>query len=208
MKVLGISTSPRVRGNTDLLLDEALRGAKSKGGKVEKVLLSDLRISPCLECDRCFQKGECVIQDGMQVLYKKFITSNRLVFASPIYFMAHCAQAKMAIDRCQALWARKYILKKPLFKKTPHPARKGLFISVGGTRGKKVFSGARVTMKYFFEVLEMEYGGDLLYERIDEKGAILNHPSAMKETFRAGRELAEEKGVISKKATAKPKKAT
>ena len=206
MKVLGISTSPRVRGNTDLLLDEALRGAKSKGAKVEKVLLKDLRISPCLECGRCFKKGECVINDGMQVLYQKFIASDRLIFASPIYFMAPCAQAKMAIDRCQALWARKHILKRPLFEKKPHPPRKGLFIAVGGTKGKKIFNGARVTMKYFFEVLEMEYGGDLLYEQIDEKEAILNYPQAMKEAFKGGKELAQERGDISKKP-AKPKKA-
>lgn len=191
MKVLGISTSPRLKGNTDLLLDEVLRGAKSKGAKVEKILIKDLRISPCRECDRCFHKGECVIKDGMQVLYKKFMACDRLAFASPIYFMAHCAQAKMAIDRCQALWARKYILKKLFFEKKPHSPRKGLFIAVGGTGGKKVFNGARATMKYFFDVLEMEYSGDLLYERIDEKGAILNHPTAIKEVFKAGEELAK-----------------
>lgn len=61
-------------------------------------------------------------------------------------------------------------------------------------------------MKCFFKVLEMEYGGDLLYERIDEKGAILNHPSALKEAFRAGKELTQEKGDIPKRL-AKPKKA-
>jgi len=191
MKVLGISTSPRLKGNTDILLNEALRGAKSKGAKVEKILLKNLRISPCLECDRCFKKGECVIKDGMQVLYKKFIATDRLVFASPIYFMAHCAQAKMVIDRCQALWARKYVLKRALFEKKPHPPRKGLFHSVGGAKGKKVFNGAKVTMKYFFDVLEMKYNGDLLYEQVDKKGAILNHPTAMKEVFEAGKGLAK-----------------
>ncbi len=204
MKVLGISTSPRVRGNTDILLDEALRGAKSKGARVEKILLKDLKISPCLECDRCFKKGECIIKDGMQVLYKKFIAADRLVFTSPIYFMAHCAQAKMVIDRCQALWARKHVLERPLFEKKPHPPRKGLFIAVGGTKGKKVFEGAKVTMKYFFEVLEMEYSGNLLYERIDAKGAILNHPLAIKEAFKAGKELAQEREHLRKPS--EPKK--
>ncbi|NOX97589.1 MAG: flavodoxin family protein [Nitrospirae bacterium] len=191
MKVLGISTSPRVRGNTDILLSEALRGAKSQGAKIEKIILKNLRVSPCLECDRCFRKGECIIKDGMQTLYRKFLTADRIIFASPIYFMAHCAQAKMVIDRCQALWARKHVLQKPLFEKKPHPPRKGLFISVGGRKGKKLFSGAKITMKYFFKVLEMKYDGDLLYEQIDEKGAILNHPTAMKEVFKAGQELAK-----------------
>ncbi len=191
MKVLGISTSPRLNGNTDTLLNEALRGAKSEGAKVEKILLRNLKISPCLGCNRCFRKGKCIIKDGMQVLYKKFISTDRLILASPIYFMAHCAQAKMLIDRCQAFWSRKYILRKPLFEKKPHPPRKGLFISVGGLKNKKIFTGAKVTMKYFFKVLEMEYSDNLLYEQIDEKGVILDHPTAMKEAFKAGKELAK-----------------
>ncbi len=191
MKVLGISTSPRVKGNTALLLNEVLRGAKSKGAKVEKIILKNRQISPCLQCDHCFSQGECVIKDDMQILYKKFISSDRLVFASPIYFMAPCAQAKTVIDRCQVFWAKKYILKSPLFEKTPYPPRKGLFLAVGARKGKKVFNGAQVTMKYFFAVLEMEYSGNLIYERIDEKGAILNHPTAMKEAFKAGKELAK-----------------
>ena len=139
MKILGISTSPRPRGNAELLLDEVLKGAESEGAKVEKVLLKDLRISPCLECDRCFKKGKCVINDGMRVLYQKFIAANRLIFASPIYFIALCAQAKMAIDRCQALWARKHILKKPLFEKKPHPPAR-VYLSLWEEEAAKRYS--------------------------------------------------------------------
>ena len=126
----------------------------------------------------------------MQILYEKFRECHRIVLASPMYFMAHCAQAKIMIDRCQALWSRKYILKLPIIKQKPDFERAGAFVSCGGTRGEKVFAGAKVTMKYFFDVLEMKYRENLLFNKIDEKGAIINHPTAMKDAFEFGRCIA------------------
>ena len=190
MRVLGISTSPRAGGNTDLLLDEVLRGAKSAGAGTEKILLRELTVAPCIECGACERTGECVVQDDMQGLYGKLVSTDRLVLASPIYFMAHCAQAKAMIDRCQALWSRKYVLKKPLFDVPPSPPRKGMFVSVGGAKVKDVFTGAKVTMKIFFMVLEMEYACDLLYKGIDSKGEVLKHPTALKDAFEAGAAIA------------------
>lgn len=191
MKVLGISSSPRKKGNTDLLLDEVLRGAHSQGAIVEKIFLPELNIHPCRECNHCFKEGECALQDDMRGLLHKMREFPRLAFASPIFFMAHCAQAKIVIDRCQVLWARKYVLKLPLYQDPLLPPRRGLFISVGGSRGERMFEGAKVTMKYLFDALEMEYWGNLLYQKVEEKGEILSHPRAMEEAFLKGRELAQ-----------------
>ncbi len=186
MKVLVISSSPRTGGNTDLLADEVVRGAAD----AEKISLKDMDISPCCECGLCRKEGKCRIKDDMQILYDKFREYHRIVLASPIYFMAHCAQAKIVIDRCQAFWSRKYVLKLPVIEKKPEAARIGAFVSCGGTRGEKVFQGAKVTMKYFFDVLDMEYRDNLLYNQIDEKGAISDHPTAMKDAFELGKKIA------------------
>jgi len=43
MKVLGIMGSPRIKGNTDLLLDEALKGAQSQQAEVEKIIVDKLK---------------------------------------------------------------------------------------------------------------------------------------------------------------------
>lgn len=190
MNILVISSSPRIGGNTDLLADEVMRGASEAGADTEKIVLKDMDIGPCQECGYCAKKGECQIQDDMQILYDKFREYHRIVFASPIYFMAHCAQAKIVIDRCQAFWSRKYILKLPVIEKKPEATRIGAFIACGGTRGEKVFQGAKVTMEYFFDVLEMEYRENLLYNRIDEKGSISGHPTAMKDAFELGQRIA------------------
>ncbi len=189
MNVLVISSSPRIGGNTDLLADEVIRGAAEAGAGTEKIALADMNISPCRECGHCAKNGECQIQDDMQILYDKFREYHRIVLASPIYFMAHCAQAKIVIDRCQAFWSRKYVLKLPVIEKEPKAARIGAFVSCGGTRGEKVFQGAKVTMKYFFDVLDMEYREDLFYNQMDEKGAVSDHPTAMKDAFELGRRI-------------------
>jgi len=112
MKVLGISTSPRIRGNSDLLLREALAGAESTGAQVEYVNLGSYKIGPCIECNACLTTGQCRVQDDYQSMLKKILDADRLVFATPVFFMSVCAQAKNLIDRGQCLWAHKYVLKK------------------------------------------------------------------------------------------------
>lgn len=184
MHLLGISSSPRIGGNTDTLLDEFLRGAAQAGGQVEKISLAGRHLIPCNQCDFCHQAGDCCLDDDIKLMYPKLLDCDVLVLASPIYFMAHCAQAKILIDRCQSLWSQRYILKQSL----AHPGRPrwGVFISVGATHGPKVFAGAQVTMKWFFDTLEMEYHDNLLYEGFDKKGSITTHPSALQDTYQRG----------------------
>jgi len=188
-KVLGLSCSPRSAGNTDLLLDELLRGAHEAGLRTEKIRTCQLEIQPCTQCDHCQTTGSCRLEDDMQSLYPKLEATDYLVFASPIYFMAHCAQAKMVIDRCQVFWARRYILKQSLTQ-PGRPVRRAVFISVGATHGSNVFAGAKLTMKWFLDALEMEYWENLLFTGIDTKGAIRKHPTALQDAYKLGHELA------------------
>ena len=186
IKVFGLSTSPRRGGNTELLLGEVLRGAKDKGAEVEKVNLSDLEVAPCTECEACYRTGECGIKDDFDVLLGKFIETDRLVFAAPIFFMGLPAQAKAVVDRMQCLWARKHLLKRPLFSEPRKVPRRALFVSVGGTRAPQLFDCALRSLHYFLETLEMELAGSLTFSGIDGKGAILKHPTALQEAYRQG----------------------
>lgn len=188
MKVLGILGSPRKGGNTELLLEEALKGAEAEGAEVERLRLTDYNIIPCKECLACFKDGNCIILDDMAKIYPKLLEADIIVLASPIFFYGVTAWAKGLIDRCQALWARKYQLKDPSFGKEGRK-RKGFFISVGGTKGQKTFEGAILTAKYFFDVLNAEYVGELVLREVDAKGDVLKHPEALQQAFEAGRKL-------------------
>lgn len=187
-KVLGISGSPRRNGNTELLLKELLNGAEASGLETELIILGELSISPCTSCDSCQKDGQCVINDDMQLMYGKLLEADYVVFASPVYFKGVSAQMKALIDRCQALWSRKYILKQKLVS-PDRPGRKGYFISTSGSVGNNIFSGAIMTIKSIFHVLDIEYKGELLFEGMEKKGDIIGHPNALQTAFEVGMAL-------------------
>ena len=186
MRILGIMGSPRLGGNTDLLLDAALNGARSAGAEVEKIVVDKLNISPCREHYGCLEDGNCIIRDNMDALYPKLLDADGIVVASPMFFYGITAQLKALIDRCQALWARKHVLKQIW----PGAGRKGAFIAVGATRGETLFDGSKATVKYFFKTIGVEYAEELLIRGVDQKGDIQKHPSALKDAFELGRRLA------------------
>lgn len=188
MVVLGIMGSPRIKGNTDLLLDEALRGAQSEGAEVEKIIADKLKLAPCREYYGCLKDGNCVIRDDMDDIYPKLLGTDVVIIASPMFFYGLTGQLKALIDRCQALWVRKHVLKQ-----TPSvEARRGAFIAVGATRGDKLFDGSILTVRYFFSAIGVEYVDELLVRGVDKKGEIKEHPTALAEAFTLGKKLAKE----------------
>ena len=185
MKVLGISGSPRIKGNTDILLDNVLKGAKSKGADTEKIILNKLRFSPCQECDDIKDDGTCIVQDDMQEVYEKIREANVLVLASPIFFGSLSAQTKIMVDRFQCLWRVKYILKKDIgFKKI-----KGAFISVESSDRKDFFNNARSIVKNLFATINVDYAEELFCPGVDEKGSISKHSGYLKKAFGLGEKL-------------------
>lgn len=184
MKVLGIMGSPRIKGNTDRLLDEALRGAQSQGAEVDKIVLDKLKISPCREYYGCLRDGNCVIRDDMDDIYPRLLRTDAIIVASPIFFYTVSAQLLAFISRCQALWVKKYILKN-----LDIPSRKGAFMAVGATRGKRLFDGPKLTIHYFFKAINAEYADELLIRGVDKRGEIKDHPTALTEAFELGKRL-------------------
>ena len=190
MRVLGIAGSPRRGGNTDMLLSEVMRGAARQGAEVKTITLSQLNIAPCQHCDGCLETGRCKVEDDMQMVYDELERADRIVLASPVHFMGVTAQAKAMIDRCQALWAKKYRLKLPPLGNERE--RRGLFISVGGRKVANLFQPALATVKSLFRTLNITYAGELLFPGIDEKGAIAKHPDALRQAFLAGQRLVQD----------------
>jgi len=184
LKVLGIMGSPRVKGNSDLLLDEALKGAQGRGAEVEKIVVDRLKIAPCKEYYGCLKDGTCVIHDDMDDLYLKILDADAVIVASPIFFYTVSAQLMLLISRCQALWARKYVLKN-----LDIPLKKGVFIAVGATKGEKLFDGPKLTIKYLFQAINAEYTEELLIRGVDKRGEIKDHPTALADACVIGEKL-------------------
>jgi multimeric flavodoxin WrbA len=199
-KILAIYGSPRRKGNTALLLQKAVQGARATGAEVEELVLRDLKMSPCLEIYGCKETGRCVIDDDFQEVYDQLLSAGGVILASPMFFYSVSAHTKILMDRCQSLWVRKYWIEKRPFGKSD-AARKGLFISVGATKGKRLFDGALLTVKYFFDTFDAELWRSLLYRELDFEGDILEKPQYLDEAHEAGRELALAIGNSGKRST-------
>ena len=103
-RVLAFVGSPRVGGNTDILIDEVLRGAKEKGAVVDKVYLGQSTIAPCRACDACADTGICIQRDDMDDLLDRMSQSDVWVFGTPVYWWGATAQFKLFLDRWYAPW--------------------------------------------------------------------------------------------------------
>lgn len=184
--ILGLLGSPRQQGNTEILFDRALKGAREAGARVEGFRISEYQLAPCNDCDRCLQDGHCVLEDDMQLFYPKLKNCDGLILASPIYFWGVTAQAKIFIDRCQAFWsARQSGFWSPLFKKP------GIFISCAAQKsGSDPFFAAVATVKAFFATLGFKYTGELLLAGVDRKGEVQEHEAAQEKAYILGKNLA------------------
>lgn len=99
MKVLVISGSPRIGGNSDVLCDQFLLGAKAAGHETEKIQLGKKNLMPCLGCEACAKTGKCIQKDDMEEMLDKLVGADVIVLATPVYFYCMDAQLKMFIDR-------------------------------------------------------------------------------------------------------------
>ena len=99
-KVLVLPASPRQGGNSDLLCDQFMLGAKEGGNQAEQIFLRDKKINYCTGCGTCqTNKGKCVQKDDMAEILNKMVTADVIVMATPVYFYTMNGQMKTFIDR-------------------------------------------------------------------------------------------------------------
>lgn len=174
MLVLGLQGSPRKKGNTADLLAAFLEQARHLGAQTLTVEVDRKHITPCKEYIVCEKKGSCPIDDDMShEIYPLLRRADAIVAATPIFFYNATAQLKALIDRSQALWARKY----RLGLSDPNLQwRRGFLLAIGATRGKNLFEGLDLTIRYFFDAVGAEYAGSLTYRHIEGPGDMRRHP--------------------------------
>lgn len=180
-QVLGIVGSPRRGGNTEVLVDEVLRGAQEAGAITEKVILSNLHIEPCLACDTCYQTGACVHDDDMAALRKQMEASDIWVFGTPVYWWGPTAQFKTFMDR----WYQGPRELRQMFEGRPIILAIPLEASDACT--------ARHVVGMFTDALayvKADIVATLIATGVLEKGAVKGHPDYLAAAYKAGLEAA------------------
>jgi len=187
INVVMIYGSPRRDGNTDKLMKRFKEGLQNNininlknNMNIDEIFIKELKISPCIECRNCSINGECSIKDEMQNIYPKLINCNFIVVSSPVFFTSVSGFLKSFIDRCQRFWALKYELNKNIFNNTD---RKGIFISTAGSSNQNIFECPKKVIRSFFDVLNILYYKDFLYNNVDLKDDILKNPGVFEDIF-------------------------
>ena len=178
-RILGIIGSPRRNGNTEILVDEILAGAEEAGALTEKIILNEIKITPCQACYLCKDDGECVQQDDMAGLLEKMQKNPIWVLGTPIYWWGPTAQFKAFLDRWvgadREIFANQLVI---------------LAIPLGG--GSSTY--ARHTVGMFMDVfnyLGMDPIATVLAPGASDLGSVRSHTAVLASARRAGRETIE-----------------
>jgi FMN-dependent NADH-azoreductase len=125
----------------------------------------------------------------MQQIHHDLRAFDRFILAAPVFFMGIPAQAKAMIDRCQALWVIRYLMKLPVGLQ-PGALRKGAFISAGSSMYNNLFLGSVATVKSWYISCDIEYSYELLLPGIKDFDAVKNNPEVLDTAFKLGQDLA------------------
>ncbi len=181
MQVLALLGSPRKKGNSDLLADEVLKGAKSMGASVDKIYLDDFHIRPIGEViDDSRNREDPRADDDYPQLLKKFLESDLIIWATPIYWCGVSAQMKCFIDRFSSYF------------RNPHYADKfygqgHIVLCTFGRDDYEHSSFITEPMKLTIQVLRGNYIGDICVPDCYQKGKILEKKDKLEKAFILGR---------------------
>ena len=99
LKLVAIVGSPRLKGNTNYLVDQALEEAAKLGAQTEKLVLSQYKVNPCLGHEDCASFDSCLQKDDTGWILDKFCQADGIILATPVYYYNVSAQMKAFIDR-------------------------------------------------------------------------------------------------------------
>ncbi len=194
-RITAFCASPRKKGNTDLLIDEALRGAQQAGASTEKIMLNSLSVGYCIGCRKCKDPGfdkTCIIKDDMEHLYDKIIAADALIIGFPIYTGRECAQLSTFLDRWDGF--ERYMLRSSL-----EPGRRAMVI---GTWGYPHIDTYDHVIENIISILNLHHvetvealsacGFEGMLHGLDtnRKGVIAQHPRELQKACDAGFDLA------------------
>ena len=191
MKVLAFNASPRVGGNTDVLIDEALRGAIDAGANsVEKIMLQKIKLNFCIGCEKCQGrdwKGFCSQKDDANIVFQKMADSDAIIIGFPIYMGRECGQLCSFFDRWYCL-----------SKENLGAGKRGLVIGTWGAAILDAFDSVVERVMNMqnnrgiepVEALSASGFEGLLHGLDDKRKAmILRFPSELEKAYQAGKAL-------------------
>lgn len=180
-KIVVVCSSPRRHGNSEILVDQFIKGAQEAGNEVEKIILNDYTIKSCIACEYCrHHDNQCIHKDQANEVIEKIIQSDIFVLATPIYFGSLSAQLKILIDR---FFAREYEIRESIKRK------KAYLILTSGTKNIEDTVGTVESFRGFIKVLRTVDEGGIIYGLgAFKKGDAFKHQTYF-EAYKYGKDI-------------------
>lgn len=167
IEVLIINASPRKNKNCFFISNIISSKLKERNINYKMFNIYDMNIEYCNACGFCEKTGYCRIKDEMTPMYEIFNKSKGTIVVSPVYFDSVTAKLKTLVDRTQAFYASKYILKKPSIDRSKK--RIGMYIAVGGSNSYDTqFKGGQIVMDFFFKSINTKLMYNLYLNNTDD----------------------------------------
>jgi len=182
MKILAILGSPRAGGNTDILAERVLAGARDVGWETESAALRAMKVRGCVACDSCWRDGKpCIIDDDMTSMYDRIADADVLLFATPVYWYAPTAIMKAFIDRLVPF-------NRP--EGRPLIAGKGaIVVSAYEEEGPAAVQPLLTMFDMSFDYLGVEPIAKVVADGVGPKGAVLEKPEVLARAYEVGKGL-------------------
>ncbi|MEW6751110.1 MAG: flavodoxin family protein [Candidatus Latescibacterota bacterium] len=181
-RILGVVGSPRRGGNTHVLVEHVLQGARQAGAETEVLLLADLTVRECDGCHACWRGKPCSKRDDMAEVYPRIAASDAVVFGTPVYWYGPTALVKAFLDRFV------------YFNCPEHrPLVRGRAAALAVPFEEEGLQTAELVVEMFarsLRYLEMRLVGQVLAPGVGEKGGVLRHAPVLEEAIELGRRLA------------------
>ena len=165
--IIIINGSPRRSKNCSKIIENITKKLDENNIAYEVENIYKMNIDYCTACGYCERTGKCVIKDDMTHLYKDFDNSLGTIVVSPMFFQSISTKVNKVVDRTQAFYSSKYILKKPSIDTKKE--RRGMFIAVGGQpEYENQFLGGQIVMDLFFKSINTKLIENVYMSNSDE----------------------------------------
>ena len=187
--IIAFLGSPRKEGNTAIVLEEILQGARKAGAETETVFLHKMDIHGCQECFVCQSVPDepgCAILDDMQDIYPRILEADVIIFASPVFCWNVSAQLKMMLDRL-------YCFCKFEVPEIPSVLVQGKMMATVLTAGGDEFDGADLavqTLRRLADFMHIDYRGHFVAANLTTPEKVCQDTALLEQARAFGKKLA------------------
>lgn len=192
-KVLAISGSPRVGGNSDIILKQITVGLSSENIENKGINLGNIEVKGCIGCEKCRKDKVCTkIVDGMSVLYPDILESQGLILVSPVHNYNVTSWMKAFIDRLYCFYEfNNNTRPREWSSNLANQNRKVIISAICEQESIEDLGFAIEAMQRPMQALGFEIVGTLPVFKVFEKGAVKLQENVMNEAFGLGVKLAK-----------------